>query len=59
MNITTVGIDLAKATFSLHGVDAVGQVLLRRTIKRSQLRELIAKLRACRIGLETGSAARQ
>ena len=59
MNITTVGIDLAKATFSVHGVDAVGQVVLRRTIKRSQLRECIAKLPPCLIGMETGSGAHQ
>jgi transposase len=59
MNITTVGIDLAKATFSLHGVDESGQVLLRRTIKRGQLQELVAKLPRCLIGMESGSGAHQ
>jgi transposase len=36
-NVTTVGIDLAKNVFSLHGVDAHGNVLMRRTISRSKL----------------------
>jgi hypothetical protein len=32
--ITTVGIDLAKSVFSLHGVDGAGRVVLRRTLRR-------------------------
>ena len=37
MNITTVGIDLAKLLFQAHGVDARGKVLLRKRLKRSQV----------------------
>ena len=37
MNITTVGIDLAKLLFQVHGVDARGKVLLRKRLKRSQV----------------------
>jgi transposase len=59
MNITTVGIDLAKTVFSLHGVDALGQVVLRCTVRRSQLMERIAKLPPCLIGMETGSGGHQ
>jgi transposase len=59
MNITTVGIDLAKTVFSLHGVDALGQVVLRCAVRRSQLMERIAKLPPCLIGMETGSGAHQ
>jgi len=42
--VTTVGIDLAKRVFALHGVDAAGRVVLRRTVKREDLVELVASL---------------
>src|SRR3990170_2192625 len=35
--VTTVGIDLAKAVFSLHGVDGAGRMVLKRTVRRDQL----------------------
>ena len=38
-NVTTVGIDLAKNVFSLHGVDANGAVVLRKTVSRARLME--------------------
>jgi hypothetical protein len=34
--VTTVGIDLAKSVFSLHGVDAKGKTVLRRTVRRDR-----------------------
>ena len=37
MHITTLGIDLAKNVFQLHGVDARGRAVLSRRVKRSQL----------------------
>src|SRR6266498_1339593 len=40
--ITTVGIDLAKSVFSLHGVDGAGRVVLRRTVRRDQLLRVVA-----------------
>ena len=48
--ITTVGIDLAKRVFSLHGVDIAGRVVLRKTVRREQIMEVVAKLPPCRIG---------
>jgi len=57
--ITTVGIDLAKNVFSLHGVDALGKPVLRRTVGRDQLEALIAKLPACVIGMEACSGAHE
>ena len=42
--ITTVAIDLAKSVFLLHGVDGTGPVLLRRTVRRDQLVEVVAGL---------------
>ena len=40
--ITTVGIDLAKNVLSVHGVDARGKAVLRKTLSRAKLIELIA-----------------
>jgi transposase len=57
--ITTVGIDLAKSMFSLHGVDGAGRVLLRRTVRRDQLREVVAGLSPCLIGMEACSGAHE
>ena len=58
-NVTTIGIDLAKSVFSLHGVDAAGQEVLRRTLRRSQLTAFIAQLPPCLIGMEACSGAHQ
>jgi hypothetical protein len=46
-NVTTLGIDLAKNVFSLHGVDASGAVVLRKTVSRARLMELVAQQPAC------------
>lgn len=50
MNITTVGIDLAKNVFSLHGVDAHGKAVLRKTVSRGKLLECLAQLSPCVVG---------
>ena len=42
--VSTPGIDLAKDTFSVHGVDAEGVVTVRRTVSRAKLGELVARL---------------
>lgn len=55
--ITTVGIDLAKNVFSLHGVDGRGRVVLRRTVTRTRLLELVAELPPCVIGMEASMGA--
>jgi transposase len=55
--VTTVGIDLAKRVFALHGVDGIGRVVLRRTVRREQLMEVVAALSPCLIGMETGGGA--
>jgi transposase len=49
-NVTTVGIDLAKNVFSLHGVDASGGIVLRKTVSRVRLMEVVAQQPACLIG---------
>src|SRR5262245_34015095 len=57
MNGTTLGIDLAKQVFQLHGVDAHGQVVVQKRVARSKLRATIAQLPACLIGMEACSSA--
>lgn len=57
MNITTLGIDLAKNTFSLHGVNTQGRVGLRKTVSRKKLLMTLATLPPCLIGLEACSGA--
>src|SRR5712691_2022082 len=57
--ITTVGIDLAKSVFSLHGVDGAGRVGLRRTVRRDQLLRVVAGLSQCLIGMEACSGAHE
>ncbi len=57
--ITTVGIDLAKNVFSLHGVDTGGRAVLRRTVRRDQLEATVATLPPCVIGMEACSGAHE
>ena len=57
--VTTVGIDLAKNVFSLHGVDASGRAVLRRTVRRDRLAETVAALSPCLIGMEACSGAHE
>lgn len=57
MNVTRIGIDLAKQVFQLHGVDERGHTVLRRRISRSQVRGLVAQLPPCLIGLEACGSA--
>ena len=58
-NVTTIGIDLAKNSFSVHGVDAAGAVVLRKTVSRARLMELLAQQPPCLIGLEACSGAHE
>jgi transposase len=57
MKVTTLGIDLAKSIFRLHGVDARGVAVLRRQLTRQQLLPFLAKLSPCLVGMEAGPGA--
>jgi transposase len=48
--ITTIGLDIAKSVFQVHGVDAAGQVLIRRQLKRRYVLVFFQKL-ACSVAL--------
>jgi len=58
-NVTTVGIDLAKNVFSVHGVDARGRAVLHKSVSRSKLTALVAQWPACVIGMEACSGAHE
>src|SRR4030088_3392228 len=50
--ITTVGLDIAKSVFQVHGIDAQGQVIIRRQLKRRYVLAFFQKLPPCLIGIE-------
>jgi transposase len=52
MEITTIGLDLAKSVFQVHGVDATGQVIVRRSLRRAQMLPFFARLPSCLVGME-------
>ena len=50
--VTTIGLDIAKSVFQIHGVDAAGNVIVRRQLKRRYVIPFFQKLPACLIGIE-------
>src|SRR5208282_3677355 len=50
--VTTIGLDIAKSVFQVHGVDATGQVVIRRQLKRRYVLAFFERLRPCLIGIE-------
>jgi len=52
MHVTTIGIDLAKSIFQLHGVDDEGNVIFRKKLRRRGVLDFLRDLPPCRIGLE-------
>jgi transposase len=50
--ITTIGLDIAKSVFQVHGVDAEGNVVIRRQLKRRYMLAFFQKLPPCLIGIE-------
>ena len=50
--ITTIGLDIAKSVFQVHGVDADGQVVVRRQLKRRYVLAFFQKLPPCLVGIE-------
>jgi transposase len=50
--VTTIGLDIAKSVFQVHGVDAEGNVLIRRQLKRRYVLAFFQKLSPCLVGIE-------
>jgi transposase len=55
--VTAVGLDLAKASFQVHGADEDGRAVLKKSLRRNQLLDFFAKLPPCRVGMEACSGA--
>ncbi len=51
-SVTTIGLDIAKSVFQVHGVDAAGQVIIRRQLKRRYVLAFFQKLPPCLVGIE-------
>jgi transposase len=51
-SISTIGLDIAKSVFQVHGVDAAGQVIIRRQLKRRFVLSFFEKLPPCLVGIE-------
>ena len=57
MNATTIGLDIAKQVFQVHGVDRVGKTVLRKQLKRAQVLAFFANLPPALIGIEACAGA--
>ena len=55
--ITTIGLDIAKSVFQVHGIDAGGQVVIRRQLKRRYVLAFFEKLSPCLVGIEACASA--
>jgi len=55
--VSTVGLDIAKSVFQVHGVDEAGQVIIRRQLKRRYVLAFFEKLAPCLIGMEACASA--
>jgi transposase len=57
MKIATVGVDLAKTLFQVHGVDLQGHVIVRKQLRRVDVLPFFAKLEPCVVGLQAGGSS--
>ena len=55
--VTTIGLDLAKTVFQVHGVDAAGKVLVRKQLRRGDVLRFFARLSPCLVGMEACATA--
>ena len=52
MQTTTIGLDLAKNVFQVHGITSAGEVVIRRTLRRAQAHRFFEQLEPCLVGIE-------
>ena len=57
MEVSTIGLDIAKSVFQVHGVDGSGATVMRRQLRRRQLLGFFAKQPPCLVGMEACAAA--
>src|SRR3954447_3847629 len=55
--VSTIGLDLAKSVFQVHGIDAAGRVVVRRQLRRGEVLGFFARLRPCLVGMEVCATA--
>jgi len=55
--VITIGVDLAKSVFQVHGVDAAGETVIRRQLRRSQVLPFFERLPSCLVGMEACATA--
>ena len=55
--ITTIGLDIAKSVFQVHGIDASGEIVVRRQLRRRQLLAFFERLEPCLVGMEACATA--
>jgi transposase len=55
--VSTIGLDIAKSVFQVHGVDGAGAVVIRKRISRAKMLEYFGKLPACLVGIEACPSA--
>jgi len=55
--VTTIGLDIAKSVFQVHGVDVQGKVIIRRQLKRRHVLAFFRKLPPCLVGMEAGASS--
>ena len=57
MKITTIGLDIAKNVFQVHGIDAAEKVVVRKQLRRGQVMKFFAALPPCLVGMEACATA--
>jgi len=55
--VTTIGLDLAKHVFQVHGIDAQGATVLRKRLRRGQVLAFLSRIPRCLVGLEACATA--
>ena len=50
--VTTIGLDIAKSVFQVHGIDAAGNVIVRQQLRRARVLPFLKKLSPCVVGIE-------
>ena len=57
MKVATIGLDIAKQVFQVHGADKMGRRVLRRKLKRSEVLRFFSDQPACLVGIEASGSA--
>jgi transposase len=57
MQVTTIGLDIAKNVFQIHGIDGDEKVVIRKQLRRGQVMRFFEELAPCLVGLEACATA--